>query len=241
MKMPVARVSHPTGDVFYAAPNEACAGRAASLFTKEPDTIAWIAEFNPGDVFVDVGANVGMYSIWAARTTGARVFAFEPESQNFAVLCTNIVLNQVDVLAFPFALSDEASVSKLYLSQFVAGGSCHTFGEKVNYKGKPMTPSFVQGACAFRLDSLVDQGVLPWPDHIKIDVDGIEDRVLSGMGLCLFRAKSVLVEIDTASKRHERLIGQMEDLGFRWDHLEAEAARRKSGAFAGIGNVIFRR
>lgn len=68
--------------VSYCTPTTHTKWRVDSLFEKEPCTIAWIAGFGRGDVLVDVGANVGMYTIWAAKTRGTRVFAFEPEAQN---------------------------------------------------------------------------------------------------------------------------------------------------------------
>ena len=68
-------------EVVYSTPNIFTKYRVDSLRSKEPDTIAWIAGFQPGEVLVDIGANVGMYTIWAAKTRGVRVFAFEPESQ----------------------------------------------------------------------------------------------------------------------------------------------------------------
>jgi FkbM family methyltransferase len=201
MEINAAKIHHPTGDIFYVTPNPQCEFRVRSLFTKEPDTIAWIAEFNPGEVFIDVGANVGMYSIWAAKTTGARVIALEPESQNFALLCQNIAINQTDVLAFPMAVSDTCSYAPLYLSDFGGGGSCHTFGEKVNFKGDPMQPAFIQGSVSTTLDALLAQGAILTPDHIKIDVDGLEHKVINGALECLSVARTVLVEIDSTAGR----------------------------------------
>lgn len=244
MEFTVAKIEHPTGDVLYVTPNKQCDLRVRSFFDKEPDTIAWISELNPGEVFVDVGANVGMYSLWAAKTTGARVFAFEPESQNFALLCQNILINRCDVMAYPLAVSDSTRIARtapLYLSQFAPGGSCHTLGESVDFKGRPMKPAFVQGTCAVSLDGLwQDDAILP-PDFIKIDVDGLEPAVIRGAPHCLENARSVLVELDINRPTHAAVIGQMEDIGFRWDKEQADKSRRKEGAFTGIGNVIFRR
>ena len=70
--------------------------RADGYATKEPDTLAWIDGFlKPGDVFYDVGANIGQYALYAAKRLGGqcRVLAFEPEALNYAKLNTNIVLN----------------------------------------------------------------------------------------------------------------------------------------------------
>src|SRR6185436_17445467 len=102
--------------VVYATPNSATRWRVETLFTKEPITIEWIAGFQAGEVLVDVGANVVMYSIWAAKTRGARVFAFEPESQNFALLNRNIQLNAVAgrVRAYCAGLADRSGLSVLH-------------------------------------------------------------------------------------------------------------------------------
>lgn len=240
MELTVSKITHKVfGDVLFATGNEQCEMRVRTFFYKEPDTIEWLKELDPGEVLYDIGANVGMYSVWAAKTTGARVFAFEPESQNFAILCQNIMLNRVDVMAYPLAISDEAKVAPLYVSQFEPGGSCHTFGEAVTYKRKEMREDFAQGSVSARLDDML--ATLPPPDLIKVDVDGLEPKVLRGALRCLSTVRSVLVEIDTNRDDHKALVGRMEDMGFCWDAAAADAARRDDGPFKGIGNVIFRR
>src|SRR6187455_11828 len=93
--VPIQTIREGDIDVAYSIPTQFTKWRVDSLFTKEPDTIEWIGSFQPGEVLVDIGANVGMYSIWAAKTRGVRVYAFEPESQNYALLYKNIVLNNL--------------------------------------------------------------------------------------------------------------------------------------------------
>ena len=92
----------------YATPNKMCLWRAKTLATKEPSTIGWLDSLQPDAPLLDVGANVGMYSIYAAVVRRSRVFAFEPESQNYALLCRNIVLNEASgrIVAWSAALSD---------------------------------------------------------------------------------------------------------------------------------------
>lgn len=232
-------------DVVFSTPNLFTQFRVDSLRTKEPDTIAWIAGFEPEDVLVDIGANVGMYSIWAAKTRGVRVYAFEPESQNFALLNKNIVLNGLSdyVVAYCAAISDESSFSRLYLSEFKAGGSCHTFGEKLDHRLEKRETPLSQGCYSTTLDALVAQGVVPTPTHIKVDVDGIEHKVINGCRKVLAdpRVKSVLVEINTNLELHRNIIRDMRALGFEFSQAQVAAALRSSGAFAGVGNHIFRR
>lgn len=231
--------------VAYAVPTTHTLWRVESLQQKEPDTIAWIAGFASSDVLVDIGANVGMYTIWAAKTRGVKVYAFEPESQNYALLNRNIFINQLggQVHAYCLALSDSTGYSDLHLSMFAVGGSCHTFDEKVNYHLQPFNPSFSQACFSTTLDSLIEQKVLPVPQHIKIDVDGIEHKVIEGCKATLQNKelKSVLVELNTHLPQHNEIIAYMRGLGYGLAQEQVQAAIRSSGAFQGIGNHIFRR
>ena len=61
-----------------------------TLFSKEPITLAWIDTFKDGETLYDIGANVGMYTIYAAVMRKANVYAFEPEALNYAELNKNI-------------------------------------------------------------------------------------------------------------------------------------------------------
>lgn len=232
-------------EVAYATPNMFTKWRVDSLFTKEPDTIEWIRGFQPGEVFVDIGANVGMYTIWAAKTRGVRTFAFEPESQNYALLCRNIVMNDLSeiVVAYCLALSDTASYSLLHLSGFQIGSSCHSFGEKIDHNLKRRETKLAQGCISTTLDTLVAAGVVPVPDHIKIDVDGLEHKVLEGCRGVLAdpRLKSVLVEINTNLEQHRKIIDDMSMLGFHYSEQQVALAQRTEGAFKGVGNYVFHR
>jgi hypothetical protein len=71
--------------------------RADTYSTKEPETLDWLdRELTEEDIFFDVGANIGLYSLYAAKSKpGCTIFSFEPESQNYARLCKNIALNAV--------------------------------------------------------------------------------------------------------------------------------------------------
>jgi len=233
-------------EVAFTTVNQVTAWRVQSAMSKEPGTIEWIDGFAPGEVLVDVGANIGLYALCAARFRGARVFAFEPESQNYALLNQNIHRNRLhaSVTAYCIALSDETGYSTLYLSEFQPGGSCHTFGEALNPDRAPMAAvAFRQGSHATTLDRLVGEGVLPVPQHIKIDVDGIEHKVVRGAAQTLrdARVRSVLVEINTKLDEHWGVVDSMLELGFAYSEAEAARARRKEGPFAGTGNYVFRR
>ncbi len=73
-----------------------------TIFLKEPETISWLRSFEKDSVFFDVGANVGLFSIFSSLVNGSRTFAFEPSSTNFLSLVKNINLNKVQKIAKAF-------------------------------------------------------------------------------------------------------------------------------------------
>lgn len=242
---PMTVLKHGDIPLVFFTPNQNVLWRVQTLYTKEPDTIAWLESFEPGQVLVDVGANIGLYSTFAAKIRGVRVFAFEPESQNYAVLNRNLYYNQLDKLvsAFPVALADETKIDMLRLSKFVMGGSYNTFSDVTTAFGTPVRSSFVQGSFGTTLDKLIADGVVPVPDYIKIDVDGIEPKVLSGMMNTLNEAKvkSVLVEVDINMPGYKDMMGLMSTKGFTYSQEQMNESQRKEGPCKGIGNVIFTR
>jgi FkbM family methyltransferase len=186
-----------------------------------------------------------MYSVWAAMTRGARVYAFEPEAQNYALLNRNIALNGIgeQVTAYCAALSDVAGYSELHLSTLQIGGSCHSLGERVDFRHEPMVPAFTQGCIASRLDDLVAAGALPVPDHIKIDVDGFEPKVIHGAKQTLEdrKVKSLLIETNPNLSDHTAMIDELREIGFSFDPSQVAAAERKEGLFKGVAEYVFKR
>ena len=206
--------------------------RLRSLFSKEPITIAWMDTFASGETLYDIGANVGMYTVYAAVMRDAAVYSFEPEALNYAELNKNIFLNDLHdrVLAYCLALSDINRVDRLLLSDFGLGISYHDFEENSWTEDKAFAEDWVvskenrrqQGCIGRTVDSLIAEG-LPVPHHIKIDVDGLEHRVIAGMMETLRRTelKTVLIEINFDHPKNLAIIDTMEELGWRfsWDQL----------------------
>lgn len=206
--------------------------RVRTLFSKEPITLAWIDTFEEGETLFDIGANVGMYTVYAAVMRNASVHAFEPEALNYAELNKNIYLNNLNnhVLGYCLALSDVDKVDRLLLSDFGIGISYHDFEENSWTSDKEFAADWKvskddrrpQGCIGRTVDSLVADG-LPVPHHIKIDVDGLENRVVAGMVETLKRPelKTVLIEINFDSSKNLDIISLMERFGWRfsWDQL----------------------
>lgn len=243
---PVVTMMTPDGGkISFHVPNEVALRRAQSIFVKEPCTIQWLDNFRRDGVFLDVGANVGIYTIYASVIRGVRTFAFEPESQNFALLNKNIVTNKLSgrVLATCAALSDQIELDRLYLSEFRTGSSCHSFGEEVGFDLKKRHSPYMQGCVSLTIDSLVDNGDIEIPNYIKVDVDGFEHKVLLGAENTLARpeVEEILIEINPGIAEHRSLVSWLADRGFVYDGVQAALAARVEGAFKGVGEIIFKR
>ena len=233
---PVLKTQHNGHELLYAISNDHCAWRVKTLETKEADTVAWISSMKAGEVFVDVGANIGIYSVLAAKY-GCKVYAFEPEAENYVLLCRSILFNDdVDITAYCVALSNETRPDYLYLSAHMAGGSCHTVGENIDHRLTARQHEIKQGCMMMRLDDFRIRA-----DHLKIDVDGLEHKVISGAEKTLENCKSVLLEINQNLEDHRNLCEWMRELGFHYDPAQVEKATRKEGTFKDCGNWIFYR
>jgi len=229
----------------YQTPNTVCLRRVLSLQTKEPDTIAWLNGMPEASVYLDVGANVGMYAVYAGVLRKARVYAFEPEAQNYAVLCSNLVLNGLNsrALAWCAALSDAPSFDRIFLSEPGVGASSHSFGEEVDVYLNPYKAALSHGCHATTIDHMVASGAMDVPAYIKIDVDGFEHKVIAGAAATLRdpAVRSLLVEINSHLPEHTAIVEMLAALGFHHDPSQFERAQRKEGFFKGVGEYIFRR
>ena len=205
--------------------------RGWSVLSKEPDTIAWIDLFEPASVFWDVGANVGAYSLYAAKATTHTVLAFEPLASNYHVLNRNIEENGLGnrVAAYCMALSDRNCIDYLNIKANAVGSSHHQFGQTRNYMGEPFEPIFRQGTVGFPIDRLIEDYGLAFPNYIKIDVDGIEARIIEGASRTLSdrRLRGLLIESQTENEAdHSRLLAMLAQAGFR-----ARQSRRQNFIF----------
>jgi len=227
-----------------SVPNEITRWRVDTFWDKEPNTLEWIETFKPDDLFLDIGANIGLYSLYAAFSRGVDVVAFEPESLNYALLNRNIFTNQIDrkIKSYCLALSDEVAMNAIHLSMFDEGAASHNFKEKINFKHEPLQPEFSQGCFSVSLDSLIAQALIPVPQHIKIDVDGMEHKILEGAKYTLERPEllSVLVELNTNLSSHRQVVDLMSQNGFIYSERQVkDELSRSDGPFQGIGNFIF--
>jgi FkbM family methyltransferase len=196
----------------------ATAGRGDSFFSKEPETIKWINTFEKDSNFLDIGANIGIYSLYAA-TKNVNVVSFEPESSNFYQLNLNILDNSFQHLikAYPFCAGIKLDIGDLDLDTLKIGGSGHTFRHKnLENSKKKNNQLFNQGSIVIDLDYFIKISNF-FPNYIKIDVDGNEDQVVNGMKEILKyeKLKSILIEVDHKNKNYADIIYKITDNKFK--------------------------
>jgi len=196
-------VAHQGLNLVFSIPNALNRFRVDTFSTKEPQTLEWIDGLSRGSVVWDIGANVGLYTCYAAKARGCRVFAFEPSVFNLELLARNIFLNGITDQAtiVPLPLSDELAVSKLNMTSTDWGGALSTFGQDYGHDGEVLRKIFEFRTVGLSMVDAFDLLKIPQPDYIKIDVDGIEHLILKGGAVVLENAQSVLIEINDAFRQ----------------------------------------
>jgi FkbM family methyltransferase len=200
----IGRLDYPSGSIRLMVDSEAELARLRSCL-KEPETVAWIEQFvRPGEVVFDIGANVGAYSLVVDRAMQGtcKVYAFEPSFSNFAQLSRNVALNGSEGRVVPVlvALSDVGGLVAFNYSSLAPGAALHVLGDSADHLDRPFIPAFSQPVLSYRMDDFIEQFALAAPNHIKLDVDGVELKVLHGATRALAHPalRSVLVEVEPA-------------------------------------------
>ncbi len=191
-------VSHNGVALRFTAPNVLCEWRASTFSTKEPETLEWIDAMPESAVLWDVGANVGLYSVYAAKARGCRVWAFEPSVFNLELLARNIHLNQLTgrICIVPLALSDALAPNQMRMTTTEWGGALSTFGKELGWDGQAVDEVFEYQLLGLTMDDALQRLAIPQPDYLKMDVDGIEHFILKGGAAVLAKVRQVLIEVN---------------------------------------------
>lgn len=150
-----------------------------------------------GDVFYDVGANIGFFSLIAARSVGpqGRVYAFEPVPDNAAAIVRSADLNGIATIdVFAKAVGAKSGREELLLAHHIGGAVLASVGEPPDMKGRIEVDTVA-------LDDIIALQKLRPPSLVKIDVEGAEMDVLRGMKNTIqnYRPK-IIYEIDDATR-----------------------------------------
>jgi len=227
-----------SGELYFHDAKAYIPWRARTLFTKEPWTLKWFMQLEEDDVLWDIGANVGLYSLWAAHKTPCKnIYSFEPSSYNYPILHTNIIKNnyQDRITAYPIGLSDFNIASEIGLEHPNPGAASASLLSK--FKNQHIQK---QGCIALSGDFLIDLGI-PSPTHLKIDVDGIEPYIINGLENAIAETvKSIIVEIDQTNPLHMAAFQKLKDIGygFEIEHLKEVYRNRKDTKFCAMAEFI---
>lgn len=186
------------------------------LYTRLPEweSMRFLLDYlRPGEAFVDVGANVGTYTLLAASVEGTRVVAFEPSSRTHARLAENVRLNGLDrpgrVDARPVAVGDrdgwvELTVGLDTVNRIVPS---QPRGPASGWGADPTPPAESVAIC--RLDTALAD--VPGVGLIKIDVEGHEPAVLRGARELISRDGPALI---AECNDPARLTALLDELGY---------------------------
>lgn len=172
------------------------------------------------DVFFDIGANVGVFSIYAAKKKPkAAVYSFEPEYSNLYVLKDNIYHNGLNdrVKIYGIGISDFNGLSELHLQDIAAGAAAHTENkERISKTDEGYPIVWSEGIHAVTLDNVCDQlGVVP--NTIKIDTDGNELHILKGAENILLdkKLRSMILEMPDNKEKENACYSILKASGFK--------------------------
>ena len=231
-------------------PNQLTEYRVETFFTKEPDMLGWIDSFIKKDnlIFWDIGANIGLYSIYnALKNKSSTTISFEPSTSNLRCLSRNISINNLENKVKIFTTPITNIENKFFLmneSHFTEGGALNTFGQNYNFEGKKFDPEMKYQLLGTTVNYLLDNQILDVPDYIKIDVDGIEHLILEGSNKYLKnkKIKRIIVEINkNFTEQYEKVLDIMKKNEFKVLNKEQtmEEINKKSIKFQKTSNFIF--
>jgi FkbM family methyltransferase len=147
-----------------------------------------LRELKPGDIYWDVGANIGFYTLLASSRPDVKVVAFEPNPTTEKFLSKNVELNRrSNVKVFNIALSNAEGTAKF---DTIHPGSSDVAAHLTNKETEGAIDVITK-----RGDKLINSGEAPTPDIIKIDVEGAEYLVMEGMGNTLSKCRIVICEL----------------------------------------------
>lgn len=205
-------IATPRGPLSFVLLGRGTAIRARAVLTKQPGTIEWIDSFPPHSVFWDVGANVGVYALYAGLRGDTKVVAFEPAAVNYFLLAANCEANRLDarVDCLLVGLGSGAAIGRLAVSQFSPA-------ESFTFRAKPDEPIRArQAAVILSMDQLVEDFGLEPPNYIKIDVPGLTEEIIAGGMKTLRRAdvRELHIEMRERSGSGQRIVDTLAGLGF---------------------------
>jgi FkbM family methyltransferase len=151
-------------------------------------------------VVIDIGANIGVYSLFVTQSKGTRVYAYEPMPENFRFLKENVALNSMEqrIMPFQYAISGKAEKRRLYLGESPLHSFLPVSSSPFNAKFSLSAPSTEQESIAVEcvsLQQVFEANQIQICDLLKIDCEGAEYDILYNLPEVFFsRIKEIRLE-----------------------------------------------
>lgn len=184
---PVVDVPTAHGPIHFRCRGPKAWWRANTALTKERGTLAWIDSFSAGSTLCDVGANIGVYSLYAAKR-GIRALAFEPQPLSYANLVENAAMT-TGVMAFPIGFGASTKV-EIIRTDTLSPGVADIGASHLGHIEVPIV--------MYTMDDFAKFSGVASPDYVKVDVDGIEMEVLRGALATMASIRELQVELDVS-------------------------------------------
>lgn len=182
---------------------------------REDNIKEFIDQIPQGRNFYDLGANLGWFSLYAAAL-GHSTYAFEIDESNFQGLDHNIFLNpDLPVRAFNLGVADQKRVVKFRASNQEIGGHHKTIElEDFSASDGIISYNYTRELEVNSLDNYVRELELPWPDYLKVDIDGSENAFLRGASASLEWAQGLVIELFESNPYFQESQSLIQDAGF---------------------------
>ncbi len=177
------------------------------IFVSEEYTSKFLKIEN-GDTVVDIGAHIGLFTIFAKSKAKCKIYCYEPHPQNFQMLIKNIEENKLeDVFAYPFAVSNSSGIEKLYLN-----------GQSTLHSMVPSSKKNYINVKSVTLSEIFESNNLNRINFLKMDCEGKEfDIILSTPKNLLKRIDKISLEFHEESTNYNQydLQKYLSECGFK--------------------------
>jgi FkbM family methyltransferase len=172
----------------------------------------------PGDVVIDIGANIGYFTIWLSHLAGpgGRVYAFEPNPAH-AEMLRKLAAERGNVTFLPIALSDEKRDVEFFVPE---DDSMASLADWTNSQSGAVRKVICHGDT---LDGLLERGIISRPDVIKCDIEGGELQCFRG-GMAMLDRRDAPIVLFEANANNAKGFGL--DVSAALDHLASLPAPR---------------
>jgi FkbM family methyltransferase len=186
----------------------------------ETENLDFIDGIKTGEVFFDLGACEGRFSIYAAFK-GLSCFSFEPEKMNYDTLLENIELNKANysgnITPLNIGVGSHQHESIIHIGQPWAGGHQKIIENKECRSDLDFNFIEKQKVKVTSIDQLIKDNKIPCPDYLKIDIDGSEIAFLEGASKTLRnpKVKKIIFELCNTDSNYNKAISLLNNYGFQ--------------------------